>query len=63
MVLGSVGRGNCKKSRMLEFFTKIFGYVASAPLRDLVNFHVGSRKSGNWHFDGILLSKACRDLD
>ena len=26
--------------------------------RNLVNFHQSTRKSQNWHFDGILLSKA-----
>ena len=29
----------------------------------LVNFHASSRKSENLHFDRILLSKACKDLD
>ena len=29
-------------------------------LRNLVNFHMSSRKSGNLFFDGLLLSKACR---
>ena len=34
MVLGSVGTGYCKKKNgMLEFLTKIFGYVTSAPSR------------------------------
>ena len=32
-------------------------------LRNLVNFYVNSRKSGNLHFDGLLLSKAYKDLD
>ena len=32
MVLGSVGRGYCKKNRVLEFLAKIFGQVVSAPL-------------------------------
>ena len=32
-------------------------------LRNLVNFHASSRKSGNLHFDGFLLSKAYKDLD
>ena len=31
--------------------------------RNLVNFHVSSRKSENLHFDGLLLSKAYKDLD
>ena len=31
MVLGSIGRGYCKKI-VLEFFVKIFGLVASVPL-------------------------------
>ena len=32
-------------------------------IRYLVNFHGSSRKSGNLHFDGLLLSKAYKDLD
>ena len=32
-------------------------------LRNLVNFHASSRNSGNLHFDGLLLSKAYKDLD
>ena len=32
-------------------------------LRNLVYFHASSRKSGNLHFDGLLLSKAYKDLD
>ena len=32
-------------------------------LRDLVNFHTSSRKSGNLHFHGLFLSKAHKDLD
>ena len=32
-------------------------------LRNLIDFHVNSRKSGNVHFDGLLLSKAYKDLD
>ena len=32
-------------------------------LGNLVNFHASSRKSGNLHFDGLLLFKACKDLD
>ena len=32
-------------------------------LRNLVNFHARSQKSGNLHFDGLLLSKAYQDLD
>ena len=30
---------------------------------NLVNFHVSSRKSENLHFDGLVLSKACKVLD
>ena len=30
---------------------------------NLINFHVSSRKSENLHFDGLLLSKAYKDLD
>ena len=32
-------------------------------VRNLVNFHVSSRKSQNLHFDGLLLFKACKALD
>ena len=32
-------------------------------IRNLVNFHASSPKSGNLHFDWILLSKAYKDLD
>ena len=32
-------------------------------LRNLDNFHTSSRTSGNLHFDGLLLSKAYKDLD
>ena len=32
-------------------------------IRNLVNFHVSNRKSGNLHFDGLLLSKAYKHLD
>ena len=32
-------------------------------LRNLVNFHSSSRKSGNMNFDGLFLSKAYKDLD
>ena len=32
-------------------------------IRNLVNFHANSRKSENLHFDRVLLSKACEDLD
>ena len=32
-------------------------------LRNLVNFHTSSRKSGNLHSDELLLSKAYKDLD
>ena len=32
-------------------------------LRNLLNFHASSWKSGNLHFDGLLLSKAYKDLD
>ena len=32
-------------------------------IRNLVNFHASSRKSVNFHFDWILLFKACKDLD
>ena len=32
-------------------------------LRNSVNFHSSSQKSGNLHFDGLFLSKAYKDLD
>ena len=32
-------------------------------IRNLVNFNASSQKYENLHFDGILLSKACKDLD
>ena len=32
-------------------------------MRNSANFHVSSQKSENWHFDGILLSKAYKVLD
>ena len=32
-------------------------------IRKLVNFHASSRKSENFHFDQILLSKEHKDLD
>ena len=32
-------------------------------MRNLVNFHASSQKSGNLHFDWILLSKAYKCLD
>ena len=37
--------------------------VLKNDIRNLVNFHVSSRKSGNLHFDGLLFSKAYKDLD
>ena len=32
-------------------------------IRNLVNFYANNRKSGNLHFDGLLLSKAYKKLD
>ena len=32
-------------------------------LRNLVNFHSSSRKSGNLHLNGVFLSKAYKDLE
>ena len=32
-------------------------------IKNLVNFHASSGKSENLHFDGLLLSKAYKDLD
>ena len=49
-------KGNAKIKRKLTCDLKNV-------LRNLVNFHASSRKSGNLHFDGFLLSKAYKDLD
>ena len=35
MILERLGKGYCKKKRVLKFLAKIFGWVASAPLRDI----------------------------
>ena len=46
--------------------TKFKGKVTRAlknDARNLVDFHASSRKSGNFHSDGLLLSKAYKDLD
>ena len=32
-------------------------------IRNLANFNASSQKYENLHLDGILLSKACKDLD
>ena len=32
-------------------------------LKNLVHFHASSRKSGNLHYDRLLLSKANKNLD
>ena len=32
-------------------------------IRNLVSFHASTRKSDNWHFDQIFLSKAYKNLD
>ena len=32
-------------------------------IRSLINFHGSNRKSANFHFDGLVLSKACEVLD
>ena len=32
-------------------------------IKNLVNLHVSSQKSGNLHFDGFFLSKSYKDLD
>ena len=37
--------------------------VMKNELRNLLNFHASSRKSGNLHFDELFLSKAYKDLD
>ena len=38
-------------------------YSLKNEIRNLVNFHVSSRKSENLHFDSILLSKPYKYLD
>ena len=45
-----------------EFKRKLAG-GSKNDIRYLGNFHPSSQKSGNLHFDGLLLSKACRDSD
>ena len=37
-ILGSVGRGCCKKNRVLKFLAKIFVLVASVPLIFVISF-------------------------
>ena len=37
--------------------------VLKNDIRNLINVHASSRKSGNLYFDRILLSKAYKDLD
>ena len=32
-------------------------------IRNLDNFHASSRKSENLHFNGLIMSKACKVLD
>ena len=32
-------------------------------IKNLLNFYASSRKSENLHFCGLVLSKACKDLD
>ena len=32
-------------------------------LRNLINFHTSSQNSKNLHFNGLVLSKACKVLD
>ena len=32
-------------------------------IRNFVNFHASSQKSGNLHFDWLLLTKVYKDLD
>ena len=50
----------------LKGVTKIKGKLTSGlknNIKNLVNFHVNSRKSESLHFDQMLLSKAYKDLD
>ena len=44
------------------FKEKLTGSVKN-DTRNLVDFHASSRKSENVHFDGLVLSKAYKDLD
>ena len=45
-----------------KFSVKLTGGLKNN-FSNLLNFHASSRKSGNLHFDGLLLSKAYKDLD
>ena len=50
----------------LKRYAKFKGKLARGLKNDitnLVNFHAGSRKSGNLHFTGLILSKAYKALD
>ena len=44
-------------------FKEKLSYGLKNDIRNLVNFNASSRKSENLHFDGVLLSKAYKDLD
>ena len=39
MILESLGKGYCKKNGVLEFLAKMFGKVASAPLKTYFAYH------------------------
>ena len=44
-------------------FEKKLTFCLKNDMRNLVNFNTSSEKSENLHFDGLLLSKAYKDLD
>ena len=44
-------------------FEERFTGVLKNDIRSLINFHASSRKSENFHFDGLVLSKAYKVLD
>ena len=37
-------------------------YILKTHKRNLANFHASSRKTENLHFDGLLLSKAYKEV-
>ena len=48
--------------RLMQYFNENW-LVAWKMTKNLVSFHVSSRKSKNLHFYGLLLTKTCKDLD
>ena len=47
MILGMLDKGYCKKNRVLELLAKIFGYVASAPLKENIPVFISNAISGH----------------